>query len=131
MTVQVMEGATLDNIIKKMLKKYGVLPQCELIYIHAGVNNLTVKHGATICPVFDNIPELIDTITDKITLLKLELKTTCKNVVMVQLVGLEISRYNKENDDFWYYYQKIINDAMPLLAHTINFINKADNLVGP
>ena len=131
-TVKVMEGATLDNIIKKMHVKYGEMPHCDLIYIHAGVNNLTTKNGPIVQLVFDNIPDLIDTITDKVTLLKSKLHKTFRNVIMVQLVGIEIARYNRETcNGFWYYQQKVINEAMPILAHTINFINKADGLVGP
>ena len=43
-----------------------------------------------------------------------------------------MARYNRELEDgYWYYQQKVIDEAMPILAHTINFVNKADNLVGP
>ena len=129
-TVQVMEGAMLDNIIKKMNSKYRKILECDLLYIHAGVNNLTSKKGAIVQPVFDEIPELVDIITDKITSVKLKLHKSCKNIVMVQIVGIDIGRYNREMDGFWYYQQIVINEAMPILAHTINVINKADNLVG-
>ena len=131
-TVRTMEGASLDNIVRKMNHKYPDPPRCDVLYIHAGVNNLTNKSGRIIQPVYDNIPELVEDITDKITELKTKLVKICQHIVVVQLVGLDLSRYNREIDDgFWFYQQNVINDAMPLLAHTINFINKADDLVGP
>ena len=82
--------------------------------------------------LYEAILYLIDTITDKITMLKENLARRCKNVIFVQLVGIDISRYNRDTTNgFWYYQQIVINEAMPILAHTINFINKADNVVGP
>ena len=131
-TVRIMEGATPDNILKKMNSKYGALPYCDLIYVNAGVNNLSIKRGPVVNPVYDNVADLIDDVTDKITTLKSKINSVCKNVVIAQVVGIDIARYNREVDDgFWYYQQNVINDAMPLLAHTINFVNRADNLVGP
>ena len=48
------------------------------------------------------------------------------------LVGIDIARYNREIDDgYWYYHQNVIDEAMPILAHTINFINRAENVLGP
>ena len=131
-TVRIMEGATLDNLMKKMDSKYPAIKQCDLLYIHTGVNNLTLKKGSTVQPTFDNIPELVDIMTDKFTVLKNKLSGTCKNIVISQLVGIDLHRYNREVDDgYWYYHQIVINEGMPILAHTINFINRADNLVGP
>ena len=126
-TVRTMEGATLTNIIKKMESKYTDFPCYDIIYVHAGVNNLTRKCGCVVNPIYDNIPHLIDDITDKITNLKCQIKFKCKNVVFVRLVGIDMVRYSKQIDDgFWYYQQKVINESMPLLAHAINFVNKAD-----
>ena len=47
-------------------------------------------------------------------------------------MGIDIDMYNKNQEEGrWYYQQKEINNAMPILAHTVNFINKAEELVGP
>ena len=131
-TVRVMDGATLDTIIRKMESKYSDFPNYDIVYVHAGVNNLTKKTGSTVIPMYDNIPHLVDDMTDKFPTLKLTLARKCPNVVIVQLVGIDMARYNREIDNgFWYYQQKVINEAMPILAHTINFVNRADGLIGP
>ena len=65
-TVRIMEGVTLDNIFRKMNSKY----YDSLQLVHARINNLTVKTAAKVQLVFDNIPELVDMIIDKITMLK-------------------------------------------------------------
>ena len=49
-TVRTIDGASLDNIIKKMNFKYTDPPNCDIVYIHAGVNNLTRKVGRKVHP---------------------------------------------------------------------------------
>ena len=127
-----MEGAPLDIIIRKINSKYQAKLRCDMLYVHTGVNNLTCKTGPTVQPIFDNIPDLVDCLTDKITDLKTKLWKQCENVIVAQIVGIDLAQYNHEpNIGIWYYHQRVFDESMPILAHTIHFINRADNLVGP
>ena len=133
LTVRPMGGAHVEDIIHKMDQ---VLPDSELFYIiytSVGVNNLTSKKwNGKVAPNFNNVPEIVESLTDGYTKLKSELKTRTNQVVVCQIVGLDIDLYNGYNDEgYWYYQQEVINEAMPILAHTLNFINRSDAVKGP
>ena len=105
-----------------------------MILFHiVGVNNLTDKVGTRkVEPVYDNIPDLMNDLTDKFTKLKSDLKRRCDFIIISQIVEIDIDTYNKNvNQGRWYYQQQELNRAMPLLAHTVNLINQAENVIGP
>ena len=130
-TVQVIGGAKIENIVEKADKRFNVKIY-DIIYLFVGVNNLTCKLFGKVFPVFENVPDLIDTITDAYTSLKMSLEKRSAKIVVCQTVGIEMDTYNSYQDEgFCYYHQQVINEAMPILAHTVNFINRADNVVGP
>ena len=132
-TVRTLGGACIDNILKRADERFPDTKHYDIIFVSVGVNNLTNKvPGGNVEPVFDNTPELVETLTDMFTQLKLNLKPRATKVVICQLVGIDFHRYNDFKDEgLWYYQQETLNKSMLVLAHTINFINRADNVTGP
>ena len=132
-TVRVMRGAKIENIVKKMDEKFKNYCRYDIIYVMVGVNNLTNKdkHGL-VSPNYENVPDLIESLNDKMTSLKKCLQHRAKFVVICQIVGINIDNYNQfHNEGRWYFEQKVIDQAMPLLAHTINCINRNEKLFSP
>ena len=132
-TVQVVRGATIENIIEKADKRFNNAIVYDITYTFVGVNNLTTKlNNGMVIPKFDNVPELVESLTNGYTKLKSDLEKRSKKVVISQIVGIHLDMYNSYmNEGFWYYHQNTINEAMPLLAHTLNFINRANHMTGP
>ena len=103
----------------------------ELIYIMLGVNNLSQKKGnGTIVQMFDDVPSLVEFMLAKFEIFKCQLKEMSSRIVLCQMIGLNYTMYNKNNDvdDA---FQQVINESMPLLAHTLNLVNSDENLIGP
>ena len=103
----------------------------DLLYIMLGVNNLSRKdRDGNIIPIFKDVPSLMEIMLAKYEILKCQLKEMSSKIVLCQLIGLHIATYNKMPtlDDV---YQQVINEAMPLLAHTLNLVNEDESLVGP
>ena len=131
-TVQVVGGARTDNIISKADRRYLKRQTFDMIYTFVGINDLTSKINGMVVPNFENVPELVDTLTDSLIKLKSDLSKRARKIVISQFVGIDLDRYNDYVDEgVWYYQQKMINDSMPILAHTINLINRDDNTTGP
>ena len=128
-----MGGARVEDIIQKMDQRFPDSELFDIIYTFVGVNNLSSKRwNGKVAPNFNNVPEIVESLTDGYTQLKSELKTRTNQVVVCQIVGLDIDMYNGYNDEgYWYYQQKGINEALPMLAHTVNFINRSDAVKGP
>ena len=132
-TVRSMGRARLENILTKMDLRFPNPPRYDMIYVFAGVNNLTSKtNQGQVEPVFDNIPDLIESLTNGFTALKLNLNQRCEKIIISQIVGIDMDTYNENSDQGrWYYQQNELNDAMPILAHTVNLFNLAENVIGP
>ena len=103
-----------------------------MIMTFVGVNNLTNKvYEGKVEPVFESVSEIMEETTDSYTKLKEDLEDRRPHIVISQIVGIYIDAYNKYvNEGRWFYQQNELNMSMPLLAHTVNFINRTDNLVG-
>ena len=108
-----MRGADIDNIVKKMDKKCPKYVEFDVIYTLVGINNLTHKgHYGMVEPVFDNVPELIETLCDKFTALKVDLMKRSKFLVIGQIVGINIDQYNHYRDEGRCFFQQdTINQA--------------------
>ena len=132
-TVQTLGGARIVNILSKMDARFQDNLRYDFIYTFVGVNNITFKVGkGKVVPAFESLPELIEELTDKYTTLKGNLKNRANKVVISQIVGIDIDKYNGYYDQGrWFYYQKEVDTAMPILVHAINFINKSSNVMGP
>ena len=53
-------------------------------------------------------------------------------MVISQIVGINIDQYNDDHEEGrWFYQQEVINQAMPLLANTVNCINRENELYSP
>ena len=131
-------GANLQTIEKKAieeLKQNGY----EQTYIMLGVNNLTkLFHRKQIILNFDNIPELVNTMDDMFTQLKLKLQPHTPKVIVCHLIGLDILTYNlsrKGNDNLivadYPSMQATINEAIPFINRAIDSMNISSNLIGP
>ena len=133
MTVQTLGGARIENIVEKADHRFPEKRQYDIIYTFVGVNNLTIKwYEGKVIPVYDNVPELIETLTDAYIKLKSDLKLRARKIVVCQIVGIDIDEYNKYlSEGYWYYQQNVINSAMPILLHTINLINRDDEFKSP
>ena len=131
--VRVMRGAVIENIITKMDKLFPTYSTYDMIYTMVGVNNLTSKcaHGK-VEPNFDDIPELVESLSDKLSILKTDLKKRAKYVIIGQIVGLDMDRYNEYYaEGRWFYQQIVLNQAIPMLANTTNCINKENDVYSP
>ena len=101
----------------------------DIIYVMLGVNNLSIRGSdKKVTPRYDDVGTLIEMMTTKYEIFKYQLQPLSKNVVSCQLIGLNLHLYNKDQNMF-VAEQKVINEAMPLLAHTINLINEESHLI--
>ena len=65
-------------------------------------------------PVFDNTPELVESLTDSFTDAKLLLTDAGFHCIICELTGLEVNRYNKGVTNYCKH-QDIIDEAIPIL----------------
>ena len=80
--------------------------------------------------MFEDIPTLIETMLNKFEIFKCQIQILSDKIVLCQLIGLSISDYNKTTN-VREEYQNVINESMPILAHTLNLVNSDENLIGP
>ena len=132
-TVRSMGGARIENIVEKMDSRHSGQKYFDIIFAFVGVNNLTRKKDKfRVIHVYETLPELVEVLTDKFTELKLSLADRANKIIISQIVGIDIDTYNKGyHRGRWFYYQHKIDTAMPIIAHTINLINRDDMVIGP
>ena len=132
-TVHALGGARIENILETLDTHFPDKKSYDITYNFVRVNNLTKKgYNGKVTPVFDNVPELVESLTDHYTKLKSDLSLRIRKVIISQIVGIDIDSYNRYyNEGFWYYHQLVINSALPILSHTINLINRDDEVKGP
>ena len=131
-------GANLDSIENRAVHEL-TSHQYQQAYIMLGVNNITkLFFSKQITLAFDNIPDIVDTMDNKLTHLKLKLLTKVPKVIVCHLVGVDILMYNIEKKGSntlliadYPGMQKIIDEAMPLINRAIDSMNMSSNLVGP
>ena len=127
----VLRGANLDDGFERLAEKIDVNSNFNTIYVMLGVNNLSVKNSVgKINPMYSDIPTLIEMMTTKFEIFKYQIKQMSNRVVLCQLVGMNLSMYNKGYPTFELE-QCVINEAMPILAHTLNLINRENQLISP
>ena len=129
--VAVLRGANLDNGCDRLEHEIDMNQWFDLIYVMLGVNNLSKKNSnGRIEPIFEDVPTLIEIMLAKFEIFKCQLSTMSNKVVLCQMIGMNISLYNKM-PPVYDVYQQVINESMPILAHTLNLVNADDNTIGP
>ena len=96
-----------------------------------GVNNLTSKSSnGKVTPVFTEIPNMVDVVTDYLTWAKSYLKQYSKYVIICQFVGLDINVYNLHRGHMTDFdaAQTIINDGVITLNQVVTMLNRDDHL---
>ena len=102
----------------------------------AGVNNLTRLEWSyngsrrIARPVFDNTPELVESLTGSFTDAKLLLTDAGFHCIICELTGLDVNIYNKGVTNY-YKHQDIIDEAIPILNRTIYAMNYDNSLPTP
>ena len=101
------------------------------VYLMAGTNDLTVKHkSGLISPVYQEVGNLVEVMFDKYIEAKVYLSKIASKVVICQLTGVDIDKYNKYATNYSQC-QDVINQAIPILNHSINLLNKESQVVSP
>ena len=131
-------GANLQSIEHQAiaeLKRH----RYDQTYIMLGVNNMTkLFFRKQIILAFDNIPELVDTIDDMFSSLKVKLQPYTPKVIVCHLIGLDILTYNLArmgHDELlvadYPDMQRIVNASIPLINRAIDSMNISSSLIGP
>ena len=127
-------GTTVVRAVRRFLERDST--GSEYVILLAGVNNLTKvewsydRSRRTVSPVFDNIPALVDSLTDSYTEAKMLLAREGHQCIICELTGLDINRYNKMTT-YYEKHQDVINEGIPILNRTIYAMNHDDNLPTP
>ena len=83
-TVRAMGGTTTKNIINRMDERFKNVQNYDMIFTFVGVNDITRKMpNGLVEPVFNNVPELVEYLTDSYTKIENRLKgsiTTNSNI---------------------------------------------------
>ena len=104
--------------------------QYDLIYLLAGVNNLSVKHNSgKLSPVFLDTPNLVEVMFEKFVHAKQILQEYGTKVVICQMVGLKFERYH--NSYPFPNSQLAIDEGIPILNHSINILNHESMVKSP
>ena len=123
-------GANLEALIMKTLDniKDG---RFDLIYIAAGVNDLSIKlKYKSIVPSFTNTYEAVTFLREKFERAKWLLNDKGKKVIICELIGLCYSLYNTDGTDYPDD-QMILNNTIMTINQQIELINKRDKVKGP
>ena len=132
-TVSTSPGAT---IVKAVREAESILQSksFDYIYLMAGVNNLTSKSSnGKITPTFNEIPNLVDVITDHLTWAKSFLANYSPRVIICHLIGLNIDTYNAFHGHMTNFHtaQEIINEGAVMLNQVVTEMNRDAQLTAP
>ena len=123
-------GANLETMEAKALSELSTCTY-DQAYIMLGINNVTKRFfQKQIVLAFENIPELVDTLDDMFTNLKIKLQTKVQKVIVCHLVGLNILTYNIAKKGRvpllvadYPAMQRTINESIPLINRAIDSMN--------
>ena len=119
-------GATIEQAATRAIQKLHSMMNFDLIYLLAGVNNLTTflaPHNTV--PVFDNAIQITDHMLAQYQAARSTLITKCREVIICETVGMSMAQYNTRGEPFWEE-QKEIDLAMPQTNKGIIAINGFD-----
>ena len=100
----------------------------DIIISMLGTNDLLTRHlNGHFSSKYNDIGNLVDTMTDKFQLSKNYLKQFCKHIVVSHVLGLDFDRYNRYETDYSYS-QRLLDEAIPLLNQAIVSMNGDDDI---
>ena len=103
----------------------------DMIISMLGTNDLLTRHyNGHFSPIYGDIGNLVDTITNKLQSCKAYLKQFSDYVVVCHVLGLDFDRYNKYQTDYRQQ-QRVLDDALPFLNQAIISINADDEITTP
>ena len=122
-------GASLDQVVERGITSVNL--KYDLVYLHAGVNNLSIKMGKrTIKPSMSTEEEIAETMNNNFRLAKEKLLSTAHAVVICELIGLSYMHYNINGKDFPAE-QKELHKAIPRINSCISSINNGSGMLTP
>ena len=129
--VKSLRGGNINSVTEmgeKILKNH----RHQACYLFAGVNNLTTK-VETRYSVFNynDIPSMVEEMTDKYEQAQYKLKLKVPYVVICHLIGLDFVKYNKLEANAMSEDQNILNQSVYHINHAINAMNADSNVIGP
>ena len=104
-------GARLETLVK-LTENHLRMKHYDLLFILAGVNNLTVKSSSRkVVPLYMEVPQLVDTLTDTLTSVNDTITSIGQNPVFCQLTGIDLNTYNNTSDEY-NVQQQVINEGV-------------------
>ena len=104
-------GANIERLTSVITQALEYVPYTR-VYLQVGVNELTTKVGPSIICNYNTTGEIVEDLKTKFLYAENEIikKKASIKVVLGPLIGISLSRYNKEP---WYHQeQDLINDAI-------------------
>ena len=130
-TVAVLHGANLDNGLDRLSQQVNTNDVYDIVYVMLGVNNLSrLNSDGKVDPTYNDIATLVEMMSVKFEIFKCQIKEMSQHIVICQLIGINFFQYNKTGSNFESE-QEVVDESMPILAHTINLINMEDHLISP
>ena len=108
----------------------------KYIYLLGGINDMTKivynydKSTRYVVPTSDNAPDLIEHVNDQLTTVVEQLSAIGVKLVICELVGIDLNRYNK-------YYtnccglQDVMDESIPHINRCIGSINQDAQVITP
>ena len=118
-SVHTYPGASIIDVVRRFLHRTDL--DSDYVILVAGVNNLTRLEWSydgsrrIARPVFDNTPELVESLTDSFTDAKLLRTDAGFHCIICELTGLDVNIYNKGVTNY-HKHQDIIDEAIPILT---------------
>ena len=129
--IKVVRGGRLEN-----MKELGLSvlenESYHLVIVAAGVNDLTTlnKCTRTVSPVFDDLGQLVDIITDRLHDLKNSLMACTQYLIICQITGIDMNTFNKGRTDHDLL-QDIINGGVRYVNRIVCSINEENAMIPP
>ena len=103
----------------------------DMIILLGGVNHLTMlSKNKTVIPIFNDVPNLVENLTDNLTWFKNAISHFGHSLVICQLTGIDLNRYNHTTGQFSAQ-QNVLNEGVVLVNRVIVNMNEESGLVGP
>ena len=122
-------GANIEQLVTKVKESIMYVPYTHVM-LQVGVNELTTKIGHTVVFNYNTSEEAVENMKAKYISAKKDiLETKGVNIIISPLIGISLSRYNKEH---WYHQeQELINEAVLEINRWIKHENAKNSLETP
>ena len=106
--------------------------QFNACYLFAEINDLTTPYAKRYCVLdYHDIPNLVDSKTDKLEMARTKLMKITPNILICHLIGISLDVYNKLEEGAMLSDQTIIDMSTDHINHAISLMNSDRNAVGP